>query len=437
MIPTHPMPERLAGLFSTVLRETAEQGEPEWRRARRESAFARLRAEGFPTIRAEEWKYTNVRPLLDAAFALPRCAAAAEIGGLLHNQLEDECELIFVDGKFAPEHSRFDELPGLHVASLDDGLKNGLGERLRERLGAALPGDDSPFVCLNQALSGCGVYIGVDRNAVISKRIHVLFLTTGLQPGVMVSPRVVIDVATGGDVRVAQSHIGHPGNISFTNAVTDVHVADDARLFFAKVQLEAPEAFHCSYVRCRQGASSHVTLFDFSVGARLARNDLYAGLDGEGAEVHLDGLYAVKDRQHVDHHTTVDHRVPQGMSRQIYKGILNGAGRAVFNGKVIVRPGAKRTDGYQINQNLLLSRTATVDTKPQLEIANDDVKCTHGATIGQIEDDQLFYLESRGIQKDAAVAMLSRGFVEDVLFLIRDQPLRDNLRGMLDAYFGK
>lgn len=430
-----PVPELFTRLYEARRGEASAKGEPAWLTARREAAFAKLVAAGFPTIRVEDWKYTNLRPLLEAHLALPRATTPAEVGNLLPRRLEDECEIIFVDGHFAPKHSRYDGLPGVRVVSLEDGLQNGMGERLRAQSEAVQPGDDSPFVCLNAALSGGGVYIEVARGAAIPKRLHVLFLTSGAQPGVLVSPRVLIDVGEGADVRVAQSHIGRPGAVSLTNVVTDLRVGAEGRLYYSKIQSEAPEAFHVSYTRCRQGAGSHVTHFDFSLGAKLARNDLYMGIDGEGAEVHLNGLYAVKDRQHLDHHTTVDHRVPRGTSRQVYKGILNGSARAVFNGRVCVQPGAKLTDGYQINQNLLLSRTATVDTKPQLEIANDDVKCTHGATIGQIAEDQRFYLQSRGIPPDLAVAMLSRGFVEDVLFLMRDKPLQDSLRGLLAGYF--
>ncbi|MCE9615756.1 MAG: Fe-S cluster assembly protein SufD [Lentisphaerae bacterium] len=431
------VPDGYAGLLAAVLRDGAGRGEPEWLATRRHGAFDRLRAMGFPTTRAEDWKYTNIRSLLDATFTLPRREPVPEVKSLIPHHLEDENELIFVDGCYAPEHSRFEPESGLHVVSLEDGLRNGDGEALRQRLAESLPGDDSPFVCLNAALSGCGVYVRVDRGVTVSKRIHLLFLTTGLQPGVMVSPRVVVDVGAGAQVRLAQSHIGRSGAAAFTNVVTDLHVGDNANVFYTKVQSEAPEAYHCSFVRSRQAASSVVTLLDFTIGAKLARNDLYAGLDGEGAELHLDGLYAVRGRQLVDHHTTVDHRVPRGLSRQIYKGILNDSARVVFNGKVLVRPGAKLTDGYQINQNLLLSRSATVNTKPQLEIANDDVKCTHGATIGQINEDQVFYLQSRGIAKDAAVAMLSRAFVEDVLFLVHDKPLQESLRALLATYFGK
>lgn len=431
------VPDRYVELANAALREAAGRGEPEWLAERRRQAFARLQAAGFPTTRVEDWKYTNLRGLLESSFDLPRMDRLPDVGALLPRRLEDEHELIFVDGRYTPEHSRFDAEAGLEVVSLEEGLRNGQAAHLRERLAAELPGDDTPFVSLNQALSGCGVYLRVAPNAVVAKRLQILFLTTGLQPGVLVSPRVVVELGASAELRLVQAHIGHPGALAFTNVVTDLHVGANARLFYAKVQAEAPQSFHCSFVRASLAADSAVTLFDYSIGAKFARNDLVATVEGRGAEVHLDGLYAVKDRQVVDHHTAVDHRVPNGMSRQIYKGIVAGSARAVFNGKIQVREGAKQTDAYQVNRNLILGRNAAVNTKPQLEIANDDVKCTHGATIGQLDDDQLFYLQSRGIAADEAADMLARGFLEDVLFLIKDRPLQDSLRVLLDGYFAQ
>ena len=433
---TLAVPQHYTDLLSTVLAASARRGEPGWRGEQRQAAFARLQESGFPTQRSEEWKYTNLRPLLGAVFTVPRGESAPDVRHLLPRRLEDESEIIFIDGRLAPEHSRYDRIAGLHVTTLDAGLCNGEQARLRARL-APQPGDDGPFVALNRAMSDCGVHIRIERGAVIASRVHLLFLTTGLQPQVMVSPRVLIDIEPQAEVRFVQSHTGHPGAASFTNVVTDIDVGEGAQVLHIKVQTEAPDTFHCSTLRCRQAAHSVVRLFDLSLGGKLARNDVVAGIDGEGAELHLDGLYALKGRQHVDHHTTIDHRVPRGTSRQVYKGILDDQARVVFNGKVLVRPGAKLTDGYQINQNLLLSRGATVNTKPQLEIENDDVKCTHGATIGQLDDAQRFYVQSRGISPADAEAMLARGFVEDVLYRIQDKALQVNLRSLLDGYFVK
>lgn len=434
---TFPMPPVLTELIAQALAEGVRRGEPSWMEARRREAFAHLQRTGFPTKRVESWKYTSVHELVETRFALPQPTAVADVRHLLPRRLEDECEIIFVDGRLAPEHSRLDPLAGVVVSEWDAGLRNGLGDRLRGHLCGAWPEDEAPFVALNRALSTGGVYIRVERGAVVSKRLHILFLNTGQQPRMVVAPRVVIEVEPQADVRIVQSHTGHPGSVSFTDAVTDLVVGAEARVAFTKVQAEAPDAFHYGAVRARLARGSRASLFDFTVGGKLARHDVYAQLDGEGAEVHLDGLSALKDRQHADHHTCVDHAAPRGTSRQVYKSILDGSARLVFNGRVVVRPGSSLTDGYQLNRHLLLSRSAVVNTKPELEIANDDVKCSHGASIGQIDDTQLFYLQSRGLDPVEAQAMLSRGFVEDVLYRIADKPLQDNLRALLGGFFAK
>lgn len=429
------VPSPYAALFEGALAASAGRGEPAWLTEVRRASVARLMETGFPTTRVEDWKYTNIRPLVEAVFQLPHMTAVPDVAHLIPRRLEDECEIIVVDGRLAPEHSRRMAVPGLDVVDLADGLHNGLEPTLRDRLSAPPADSDGPFVTLNRALCTGGLYLRVARNTVLDRRVHVLFLTTGQQPRLLVAPRVVIDVEPGAQASIVQSHIGHPGSVSFTDSVTDLRVGAGAQVLFVKVQAEAPDAYHYGAVRARQEGGSSLTLFDFTVGSKLGRHDVHVSLNGEGAEVHLNGLTALKDRQHVDHHTCVDHRVPRGTSRQLYKAILDGHARVVFNGRVVVQPGAKLTDGYQLNQNLLLSRQAVANTQPQLEIANDDVKCTHGATIGQLDDAQLFYLQSRGISPVDAIGMLSRGFVEDVLFLLKDKPLQDNLRAVLHGFF--
>ncbi len=432
------LPPAYVALCAAALDDArARGGEPDWLTALREASAERLREIGLPTIRTEDWRYTNVRPLAEAQFALPRLSPAPDITHLLPRRMGDECELIFVDGRLAPEHSRFEDVEGLVVEPLEVSVRNGSGARLRDHLSAVPVTEQGPFTLMNQALCTGGIYLRVRRNVVLNRRVHVLFLTTGLQPRLLTAPRVVVALEDGAQARIVQSHIGHPGAVSFTNVVTDIQVGRQAQLLFAKVQAEANDAFHYGALRTQQAADSQATLFDFTVGSKWARHDLEARLDGPGAEVHLNGLTALKGRQHVDHHTTVDHRVPHGTSRQLYKSILDGQARLVFNGRVCVQPGAMATDGYQLNRNLLLSRQAVVNTKPQLEIANADVKCTHGATIGQLDDNQLFYLQSRGISPVDAAAILARGFVEEVLYLLNDKPLQDNLRALLHGFFAR
>jgi Fe-S cluster assembly protein SufD len=243
-----------------------------------------------------------------------------------------------------------------------------------------------------------------------------------------------VELEPDASLTLAQTHAG-AGGASLTNVFTDLRVGERAALRFVKTQAEGAEAFHFGGLLSRQAAGSRVSLVDATFGARLSRSDLCARIEGEGAAAELHGLYALQARQTADFHTALDHRVPGGVSRQVYKGILDEKSRAVFNGRIFVRPGARGTDAYQINRNLLLSRQAVVDTKPQLEIDNDDVKCTHGATIGQMDRGQLFYLQSRGIGRAEAEALLARGFAAEVLSRVEHAGLRARLHGLLDRYF--
>ncbi len=426
--------QQFESLFDAALHAARERGEPDWRMAQRQASFAQFVEQGLPTPRSEDWKYTNLKSITDAAFVLPP-SSGDDGSGLLTDTEEDEIRITIVNGSRCREESLVSPEEGVEVHTFQEALNNGVGGELRQVMERELAGDDTPFASLNRAIGQQGVWIRVADDVQLKKRIHVLFLTTGSVGNAFVAPRVIISIGRSSEARIVQSHIGSPGTVSLTCAVSDLHVSDNARVRFSKVQSEAPEAFHYGMVRTHQCADSTLTLFDFSRGAKLARNDLYAGLAGEGAELTMNGLYTVRDKQHVDNHTAVDHLVPNCVSRQLYKGILADSARAVFNGRVIVRPHAEKTDGFQMNQNLLLSRSARVDTKPQLEIQNDDVRCTHGATIGQVDDDQRFYLMSRGIEKDEATNMLSRGFAADVLYTLSDRRLQDSLHGLLDGYF--
>ena len=422
-------------LFDAALQAAQERSEPKWRVDQRKDAFSLFAEQGLPTPRSEAWKYTNLKPLADAEFSLPPPQSADDGSSMLSDADDNEIRITIVDGAHAPDQSSTSKYEGVDIQTFQDALSNGAGDELRKLLERKLLDDETPLVCLNRAIGHNGVWIRVADNVQVDKRIHILFLTTGSVENAFVAPRIFVSVGRSSEVRIVQSHIGSPGTASFTCAVSDLHVSDNAQVGFSKIQSEAPAAFHYGLLRTHQCADSRLSLFDFSRGARLARNDVYVGLAGEGAQVQLNGLYAVRDKQHVDHHTAVDHLVPRCISRQTYKGILDESAHAVFNGRVIVRPHAVQTDGFQMNQNLLLSRSAKVDTKPQLEIQNDDVKCTHGATIGQIDDGQRFYLMSRGIEKDEATNMLSRAFVEEVLFSLPDRRLQDSLRGLLDSFF--
>ncbi len=424
-------------LFEDALGFASGRGEPDWLLAARQGAFDRFRGSGFPTTRSENWKYTSLRPVEDAAYELPVPSASQLPASSLPQPREDELLIVFINGVLSIEQSAFGTHEGVKIQPLFDALGNGEGDGLRSLLTRIPENADDVFSNLNMAFLSNGVFIRISAEARVPRRIHILSMLTVGDRRIFSAPRVVVHAETNSEATIVQSTIGPPLAPGLTCIATDITVEDGARLFYGKIQSEGSEAFHFSHMRTVQGRDTDLTLFDFSMGARLARNDVMARIEGEGSEVSMNGVYAVRQNQHLDNHTAVDHAVPRCISRQTYKGILSDRARAVFDGRIIVREGACLTDALQMNKNLLLSKTARVDTKPQLEISNDDVKCTHGATIGQLEEDELFYLQSRGIGPDNAVAMLSRGFVEDVIFTIKDDVVRESLRDVLSTYFQK
>ena len=400
----------------------------------RTNALERFLDKGFPTTRDEEWRFTNVAPLASTSFALAadadHDAAALRKSLLVHGLGELEThELVFVNGRVSKALSSPGELPdGVVVASLSDALSE-YGEALQPILSQS-GGDETPFFDLNEAFLSDGAFIRVPKGVALERPVHLVFLTTSGEP-VVTHPRNVIVGEEGSQLRLLESYGGADGAVYWTNAVTQVTASAGAVIDHYKLQRESLSAFHVAslgYVQQRDAAVSNHSL---SLGARLARHDIGAALAGEGADVTLNGLYVVQGSQHVDHHTVVDHAVPHCTSRELYKGVLDGASSGVFNGRVIVREDAQKTDSKQSNKNLLLSDDALVNTNPQLEINADDVKCAHGATIGQLDAEAMFYCRSRGIGREDARRILTEGFMADVSDRIRLAAVRDTLRELL------
>jgi Fe-S cluster assembly protein SufD len=423
------------------LRAAQTDDEPGWLALVRKNALERFLDKGFPTTRQEDWRFTNVAPLTAASFALPtqpvlpRGDAEAlkkrfEIGGL------ESHELVFVNGRVSKELSSLGELPdGVVVASLADALASpALAKTLQPVLTRSDASyDDTPFFDLNEAFLSDGAFVHVPRGVTLERPVHLVFLTSPVEPvePVVTHPRNVIIGEAGSELRLVESYGGSDGASYWTNTVTQVIAQDGAVIDHYKLQRESASAFHVASLGYVQERNATVSNHSLSLGARLARHDIRAELDGEGADVTLNGLYVVKDSQHVDHHTVIDHRVPHCTSRELYKGVLDDASSGVFNGRVIVRADAQKTDSRQSNKNLLLSDEALVNTNPQLEINADDVKCAHGATIGQLDPEAMFYLRSRGIGEVAARKILTEGFMADVSDRIRLAAVRDTLRRLL------
>jgi len=428
------------------LTKSRQGQEPPWVRALRQAAFSRFLELGFPGTDLEEWRFTNVAPLARVPWELALAA-----GGRLDAESEEVARfsferswagqahpawldarfhrIVFVDGHFVAELSALDGLPrGVTVASLRSTLKK-QPDRLEPRLARYLRYQEAPFAALNTAFFTDGAVVYVDRGVVLDEPIHLLFLSSGASGArpTVAHPRNLIVAGAASQVRIVESYAGPEDRSYFTNAVTELSAGDGAVVDHYKVERESLAAFHLGYLQIEQGPSSNVTSFSLSLGGRLVRNDLNVVLDGEGACSTLNGLYVGSGTQHIDNHTRIDHVRAHCTSREYYKGILDQQAQGVFNGRIIVRPGAQKTDARQTNKNLLLSEKALANSNPQLEIFADDVKCTHGATIGHLDADAIFYLRSRGLSLEAARNLLTYAFLNDIQSRIRIDPIRVEL----------
>jgi Fe-S cluster assembly protein SufD len=418
-----PVAERHESYVSSfeAFRRAPEAG-PEWLRAGREAAFARFLDRGFPTTRDEEWRFTNVSPIANTSFERAQAATISRDAlAPLTFAAATAAEIVVVNGRVSRALSSLDTLPtGVTFRSL--------GEHWPERdasfLGRPAAGATA-FADLNFAFAEDAIVIAVAPKTVVTSPIHVLFVSVGGAAPAMISPRLVVTAEDQSQVSIIESYAGLGDGVTFANAVTDLRVGPHAIVDHVKIQRERPTAFHIAQMSARIDRSGTLTSHAITFGGRIARNDILAVLDGEGAECVLNGLYVADGDTLVDTHTTIDHAKPHCPSHELYKGILDGRAKAVFNGKIIVRPDAQKTDAKQTNKALLLTDDAQINTKPQLEIFADDVKCTHGAAIGQLDEDQMFYLQARGIGQFEARNLLIHAFANDVLSGIKVDAVRE------------
>jgi Fe-S cluster assembly protein SufD len=390
---------------------------------------------GFPTLEDEDWKYTSVAPIAKSEF---RLANGSRLPGLSVDQLqritfgEMECSyLVFLNGTFLPEVSRLRPLPeGVRVGSLAQALQAEPG-RVQPYLARHASYDRQSFVALNTAFLRDGAFVHVSRRKVVEEPIHLIFVTDGNGSATVSHPRNLILADEGSQVAVVESYVSLKESSYLTNAVTEVIASDGAVVEHCKLQRESERAYHVATVQAHLSRSARFASHSISLGGGLVRNDVNMVLDGEGIECVLNGLYLAQGSQHIDNHTFIDHAKPHCASREFYKGVLSGRSHGVFNGKILVRKDAQKTDAKQTNKNLLLSEEALVDTKPQLEIYADDVRCTHGATIGQLDEDALFYLRSRGLGHEDARSLLIHAFASDLIGRIPVKPVRTGLECLL------
>lgn len=406
-----------------------------WLVSARRNALERFAQNGFPGARDEQWKYTSVAAIEKSAFlaASPQSGHDQAAAALVEQfSLTGSALLVFVNGRYRPALSAPGRLPaGATLKSLAAALESS-PEALEPYL--ANTDDQTLFGALNTAFMADGAYLHLSRATVVEQPIQLLFIATEAgAAGAMISPRNLIVAEDGAQATVIEYYAGSDGAAYLTNAVTQIFAGANAAIEHYKLQQEALQAFHIAGIHARQGRDSRLSSHAVSLGALLARNDLTTTFAATGCAATFDGLYLAGGRQHVDHHTRIDHAQPNGTSRETYRGVLDGHSRAVFNGQIVVRPGAQKTDARQANHNLLLSRDAEIDTKPQLEIYADDVKCTHGATVGQLDDNQLFYLRARGIEETMARSLLVHAFANDLVERIRVASLRTRLEQILLA----
>ncbi|MCS6851979.1 MAG: Fe-S cluster assembly protein SufD [Gemmataceae bacterium] len=392
----------------------------------RQLAIERFAELGFPTTDDEEWRFTNVAPLAQVSFRLPAAnePPAVELKQLLPSWLQAAAgpRLVFVNGRMIPTWSNTDGLPpGVVVTSLGQRLATGA---VPAPLGRYADFDVHPFVALNTAFFREGAVVALPKGCVLTDPIHLVWISAAAGEPIMTHPRHLILAGVQTQARIVESYFGPEGAVYFTNAVTEVVLEESAIVEHTKVQQESTEAFHLAAVQVHQDRDSRFTSHAIALGGGLVRNDINVILDAPGTEATLNGLYVGTGRQLIDNHTRIDHARPHGASHELYKGILDGQARGVFNGKIYVHPGAQKTDAKQTNKTLLLSDEAQINSKPQLEIYADDVKCTHGATIGQVAEDMLFYLRTRGIGQDEARRLLTFAFANEVLERLSVEPLR-------------
>ena len=422
--------------FSTdfeAVRLSAAGREPEAVARRRQLAATRFAEVGYPTTKLEEWRFTNVAPLARTVFRRAAGTVPADAEALLApHRIPGAIELVFVGGRLAPSLSRLAGVPdGVLLGSLAAQLAAGRSE-VAQALGGRVDVVDNPFVALNTALFEDGAVLVLPRAVALDPPVHLLFLGAN-EEGVPTAafPRVLLLAGERSAATVVETYVGRPGDNYLTCAVTELVAGPAAAIDHYKVQREGLEAFHLATFALATGRDSRVSSHSISLGGALVRHDVRALLDGEGGEANLNGLYMVRGRQLADTHMRVDHAKPHCASHELYKGILNEKARAVFNGRIFVHPHAQKTDAKQTNRNLLLSKEALVNTNPQLEIFADDVRCTHGSTVGQLDADAVFYLRSRGIGEEAARSILTYAFASDIVERIRVESVRQALRESL------
>ena len=418
--------ELLVGKFSQFEAATAQ---PKWLLPVRKAGLAGFAELGFPKLSDEDWRFTNVAPIAQLPFTLAREAA---VNGAETKLLDEAAftklpghRLVFVNGFFSAKLSSIKFVAGgVRIENLSAALAKD-SALIEKHLGQYAHTANNTFAALNQAFFTDGAFIFVPSGVEVAEPVQLIYISSAKQNGETILPRNLVIAEANSKLTVVESYIS-TGNVAyFTNAVTEILAGDNAAVEHVKLQDEAAAAFHIATIAGEFGRASNVTIHSFALGAKLSRTNIRTKLAGEGLECILNGLYLTKDEQLADHHMIVEHAQPHCASHEYFNGILDDKSKGVFHGRIYVHPIAQKTDAKQTNKNLLLSDDATADTKPQLEIYADDVKCTHGATIGQLNDESIFYLRTRGIGTDMARQMLIHAFAGEIIERIKCEPARE------------
>jgi Fe-S cluster assembly protein SufD len=412
--------------------------QPAWLRGLRERGFARFCEVGFPTTKNEDWRFTNVNAIAQTPFQLARDARRSEA---TYSDTLDACripgaacQLVFLNGRFASELSDVGNLPpGVRAGSLAQTIAQDSAS-LEPHLGRYLNIERDAFSALNTAFIEDGAYVYLPRGTVLEAPICILFISLPGNDPEMTNPRNLIVAENATEASIVEDYVSLGSGVSFSNVVTELVAGEDAVISHYMIEREDRQAFNVSTLRSQQARSSNVSSHSVLLGGGLVRNNIHPVLAGEGGECLINGLFIGNGRQHMDNYMLVEHASPHCGSRQFYNGILDGHSHGVFHGRIIVHKDAQKTDAKQTNRNLLLSDDAQIDTKPQLEIYADDVKCTHGATIGQVEENALFYMRSRGIEETEARSLLLLAFANECLDRMKSAPVRDYLRDLVQGW---
>jgi Fe-S cluster assembly protein SufD len=402
--------------------------QPKWLAPVRKAGLASFAEQGFPTLADEDWRFTNVAPIakLDFKIAGHVSANGAESKVIAESAFANLAghRLVFVNGFFCAKLSGVKNLPaGARVENLSAALAKD-AELIEKHLGKYAHTQKNSFAALNQALFADGAFIYVPQGVEISEPVQLIYISSAKNSGEAILPRNLVIAEANSKLTVVESYLS-TGNVAYlTNAVTEIFAGDNAKVEHVKLQDEATNAYHIATIAGEFGRTSNVNVHSFALGAKISRNNIRTKLAGEGLECILNGLYLTRDEQLADHHMIVEHAQPHCASHEYFNGILDDKSKGVFHGRILVQQIAQKTDAKQTNKNLLLSDDASADTKPQLEIYADDVKCTHGATIGQLNPESIFYLRSRGMDTETAKRMLIHAFAGEIIERIQCEPAR-------------